>query len=123
MIRRTSGGKAKNGITWSHWRRHNGAIAAYFRPQGPASKASSANRTASARGLVDRLQGCHDLLAVLPRDVGQRVAQQMDDARLHQGLREGSVDRLGEALQPVDHRDQDVLHPAVAKLVDNRKSV
>ena len=39
-------------------------------------------------GPVDRLDGGHDRLAVLPRHEGQAVADQVYDAGLHHGLRE-----------------------------------
>src|SRR5829696_9208615 len=48
MIRRTASGKAKKGMTLSQLRRQACAMAGYFRPQGPASKASSAALPASA---------------------------------------------------------------------------
>ena len=49
------------------------------------------------------------------------MAHQMHDAGLDRGVREGSCDRLGEALQPVHNGDQNVLHPSVLQLVHHRK--
>ena len=43
----------------------------------------------------------------------------MHDAGLHQGLWKHSSDRLGEALEPVDDRDQDVVDAAGLELVDH----
>ena len=40
------------------------------------------------------------------------MAQQMHDAGLHLGLREHGVDRIRKTVQPVNHGDQHVLHPA-----------
>lgn len=45
------------------------------------------------------------------------MADKVDDAGLRRGLREGRIDRLGKPLQPVDHRNQDVLNAAVARFV------
>jgi hypothetical protein len=45
------------------------------------------------------------------------VADKVHDAGLHRGLREGRGDRLGEAFQTVNDRDQDVLDPAVPEFV------
>jgi hypothetical protein len=47
-MRRTASGKAKKGMTLSQFLRQAGAIAGYFRPPGPAAKASSAAVPASA---------------------------------------------------------------------------
>ena len=41
----------------------------------------------------------------------------MDDAGLDLGLREHGGDGVGEALQAIDHGDQDVLNTAVLQLV------
>ena len=67
-------------------------------------------------GGVDRLQVAGDLLALAARHVLEAVADQVHDARLHRGLREDRLDRLGEALQPVDAADQDVLDAALLEL-------
>src|SRR5438067_9088598 len=45
---------------------------------------------------VDRLQIGHDDLAIFPQHKGQRIADQMNDAGLHRGLREHRTDRLGK---------------------------
>lgn len=50
---------------------------------------------------------------VLPSTKVQRLAHQMDDAGLDGGVREGGGDGVREALETVNHRDQDVLHPPV----------
>jgi hypothetical protein len=40
----------------------------------------------------------------------------MNDARLHPGLREHGLDRVGEALEPVDAGDQHILDAALLEL-------
>jgi hypothetical protein len=45
------------------------------------------------------------------------MADQVHDAGLDNGLREGRVDRLWEALETVHDRDQDVTHAAVLQLI------
>lgn len=52
---------------------------------------------------VDVLQGRGHGFAVFPGDKVQRMAQQMNDAGLHQGFGEHGADGIGEAFQPVDH--------------------
>src|ERR1700747_2986904 len=66
---------------------------------------------------VDRLQIGYDDLAVFPRHEGQRIADQMNDAGLHYGLREDRADRLGKTFEPVDNRDQDVIDAPGLELV------
>ena len=39
----------------------------------------------------------------------------MDDAGLHHGLGKHRGDRFRKTLEPVDHRDQDILDPAAAQ--------
>ena len=82
-----------------------------------SSKASSACWAASASsGGVDRFEVAGDLLALAPRDVFEAVADQVHDARLHDGLGEDRLDRLREALQAVDAADQDVCDAALLEL-------
>ena len=45
------------------------------------------------------------------------MADQVDDTGLNQGLGEGGVDRLGEALETIDDGEQDVLHVPVLDLI------
>ena len=45
----------------------------------------------------------------------------MHDASLHDGLREHRCDGLGEALEPVDDGDQDIVDAAGLELVDDLK--
>jgi hypothetical protein len=80
--RRISGGNTKNGVTYSQARRHACTMLGYLAPQGPSAKAA------------------------VP------VANPMHDAGLHGCLGIGRADGLGQALQAVDHRDQDVLAAA-----------
>jgi len=70
----------------------------------------------SVQGGVDRFEVAGDLLALAPGHVLQAVADQMDDARLHDRLGEDRLDRLREPFEPVDAADQDVLHAALLEL-------
>ena len=67
-------------------------------------------------GGVDRLQVAGDLLTLAARHVLEAVADQVHDARLHGRLREDRLDRVGEPGEPVDTRDQDVLHAALLEI-------
>lgn len=51
---------------------------------------------------VDLLQPSGDELAILPGDEVEAVAQQMDDAHLHQPIGEDRRDRFWKALEPVE---------------------
>jgi hypothetical protein len=65
------------------------------------------------RGRVDGVErGCRRL-ALLLRDVAERVAQQTDNAQLYLRSRKDRFDRLGKAFQPVDIGYQHTLDPAV----------
>src|SRR5229473_4774930 len=61
-------------------------------------------------------QGFYDILANCYFTEKMEIRDQMHDAGLHQGLGKHRGDRLGKALEPIDHRDQDVLGPAVTQL-------
>jgi hypothetical protein len=74
-------------MTLSQLRRQACAMAGYFRPQGPASKASSA------------------------------APDQMHDAGLNDRLREDGVDRLGESLQAIDNGEENVADAPVPEFV------
>src|SRR3954469_14630290 len=117
MIRRTASGKAKKGMTLSQLRRQACAMAGYFRPQGPESKASSAALPASASFAVDHAQRRHDRLSIFPRDELQRMPDQMHDAGLDDRLREDGVDRFGESLQAIDNGDENVADAPVPEFV------
>ena len=82
MMRRTAAGKAKNGMTSLQARRQLWPMAGYLRPQGPASKASSAASPASASLRPVDARSAGDGLAILPGDEVQGVAEQMNDAGL-----------------------------------------
>jgi hypothetical protein len=78
-----------------------------------SSNASSAARAASGfDGSVDRPEVLDDLVAAAARDVAEALADQVHQAGLHRRGREDGLDRLGEALQPVDAADQDVADTA-----------
>src|SRR5215471_6081134 len=70
-------------------------------------------------GTVDRLQRGHQLFAIFPGHERQAVADQVDDAGLHHGLRIDRGDRLGKAFEPVDDGDEDVVDAARLELVDD----
>lgn len=70
-------------------------------------------------GHVDRLDPGSQRLAVLPASQVQRISDQMHDAGLDLGGRIDRLDRFGEAAQPIDHRDQDVVQAAVLQLVED----
>lgn len=65
---------------------------------------------------VDVPQLGGERLAVLPARVVEAGADQVHDAGLNLGAREDGRDRLREALQAINHRDQDVVDAAVFKL-------
>lgn len=69
--------------------------------------------------VVDRFQSARDGFAVFPGGELHAVAQKMDDAGLDDGLGVGRVDRLGKALQSVDHRQEDVLDAPVLQFVQD----
>jgi hypothetical protein len=56
---------------------------------------------------------------VLPRDERQTISDQVDNAGLHDGLREHRGDRLWEPLETIDHRDENVVDAASPELVDH----
>src|ERR1700756_1795228 len=70
-------------------------------------------------GPVDCLDGRQDRLAILPGYKRQTVADQVHDAGLHHGLRIDRGDRLGKALEPIDHRDQDIVDATRLQVVDD----
>src|SRR3954468_14405255 len=64
-------------------------------------------------GAVDLLQRRRHGFAVLVGDELQAVPEKMNNAGLDRRLREDSRDRLGKALQAIDHGDQHVFDAAV----------
>lgn len=67
-------------------------------------------------GGVDGLEVGGDLLAFLPVDEFEAVAQLVDDAALDPTLGKDRFEGLGEAAEAVDAADEDVLEPAVFEL-------
>ena len=65
---------------------------------------------------VDRFEIARDLLTLAARHVLEAVANEVHDAGLDGGLGEDRLDRLGEALEPVDAADQDVLDAALLEV-------
>lgn len=60
---------------------------------------------------IDAVQRLCDEFSVLPRAEAHRVADQMDNAQLNNGRREGSLDRIRKALEALNHHDQQIGHP------------
>ena len=89
MILRTGAEKAKKGMTCSQFRRQLCATVGNRSPQGAVL---DVRERPFARlggvGLVDRLQGLGQRLAVFPGRQPGRVADQVHDAGLDDGLRE-----------------------------------
>src|SRR4051794_18970748 len=100
MTRRTWGGKARNGITCSHAFSHAWVMTG--KPGCPLLVEGLERRLGGVGvdGGVDRFEVAGDLLALAPRQVAQRVADEVHDACLDGGLGEDRLDRLGEALRP-----------------------
>jgi len=71
------------------------------------------------RSLADRLQVLRDGPPVLVGYEAQALADQMDDAGLHPGVGEDSLDRFREALELVDAADQHVLNAALLELLQH----
>ena len=141
ITRRISGLKAKNGITASQARRLACAIEGECRPHS-VPNASSASRAASA---VSALQTSRSFAATALRSFQEQkfsewrtrctmqgegrpgnrpvawFSPERAKPRIDRGLREGGGNRLGNALQPVDARDQDVLDPAVGEFGHDRQ--
>ena len=70
-------------------------------------------------GRVDLAQVLRDLLLVAVGHEAQARADLVDEARLHPGLREDGLDRLGEAGEPVDAADEHVAHAALLELAQD----
>ena len=68
-------------------------------------------------GLIDRLQSLGQGLAILSGRRPGRILDQVHDTGLHDRVRTHRCNRLGKALQAVDDRDQDILHPAGFQVV------
>src|SRR5665213_1466434 len=66
---------------------------------------------------IDGPQRLRHALAILPGDKVHGMADQVDDARLDDRLRENGVDGFGEALQAIDDGNENVLGAAVLQLV------
>lgn len=69
-----------------------------------------------AYGLVDRLQIGHEGLLVLRGHVLHRVADLVNDAQLHLGLRKDGVDGLWETLEAIDGGNENVFDTAIAQV-------
>ena len=108
----------------SQWRRQPATIEGDLAPQSCSNSTLilSLSKGAVGGGLgrlgpVDRLHVPGHLAPVLVGAQGQAVAHEMDDASLDLGLGEDRVDRLREAFQAVNHRDQAVLDAPGPELV------
>ena len=70
-------------------------------------------------GAIDRAQGLRDALAILPGSKIHRMADEVDDAGLHDSLRKNGVNGLWKTLQAIHDGDQNVLGAAGLELVDD----
>ncbi len=120
MIFRIAGSKAGNGITSFEALRQAGAMDAFPCPLFFERVQHRGRLIRRCRG-VDFTQTGGQGLAVLPGADVQRMADQVDDAGLDGRLRESGGDRLGEALQPVNDGNRDVLHAPVLQLGHHRE--
>jgi hypothetical protein len=68
---------------------------------------------------VDHPQILDHGVVVAARDIAQRGADEVHDARLHRGQREDRLDRLGEPLKAIHAADQDVFDATVAQLAED----
>ena len=65
---------------------------------------------------IDRFEGLHDRVAVLAAGVAETVADQVNDALLHDRLLPRRVDRFRKPFETVADGDQDVLDATVLQL-------
>src|SRR5260370_1181447 len=63
---------------------------------------------------VDRFDVTADLIPVLAGSEPKRVADQMDNAGLHDGLRPDVADDFGQPLQSITDDEEDVLDASIA---------
>ena len=104
-------------MAWLQARRQARPIAGYFLPALGLEVTEPVLGDLGGLGAIDRPQRRHQPLAVLPRHEAQTVADQMNDAGLHDRPREDGGDGVGEALEPVDNGEQEVVDTAVLELV------
>src|SRR5690242_2265920 len=114
-MRRISSRKAMKGMTRPPARSHTCSAAVRV-----LLSAQAARRAPGGRRLRRRRCRCGELaraaLALLPGEVAQALADEMDDAGLVDRLREDGVDRLREAAEAVGADEEHVLDAAVADL-------
>ena len=83
--------------------------------------AANSSRAVSARGSIDRFTISRHGLAVFPRDIAQRVANQMDNAYLDLGLRIDGGDGLRKSFEAITARHQHILKPPILKVCEHSK--
>lgn len=88
-------------------------------PRSVSERLQSLLGSLLAGGGIDWPQRGADGLTILPARVIQAVADQMHDAGLHRRARKGGADGLGQALQTIDHGDQDVLAPSGLEFIED----
>src|SRR6266508_2153729 len=117
--RRSSGGKARNGVTYSQ--AFSQACVDHREARSPRVVEGLERRLGGVGidGGVDRLQVASDLLPLPPRHVLEAMPDQVYHTRLHDRVREDRLDRLREALQPVDAAEQDVGDAALLELAQH----
>jgi len=119
MIEGISGGYAKKGTTCCHWLRHMAATVRNLVPHGPDQRRRAPLQPDRHYRPGRRVWGRRELLAVLPRCQGGRVANQAQDGcpELRPWLH--GLHGVGEAAQAADGGDQDIIHTAVLQFVEN----
>ena len=100
----------------SHAFSHSRMIAAYLVPHFSVSSSSAARAAVGFDGGVDRLHVALDRVPVPPGGEPEGVADQVDDAGLHDGLRPHVADHLGQSLEAVADQEERVLDAAVAEV-------
>jgi len=86
-----------------------------WRTPGPLKRSSRLGRSHPE----DRLDPRQDRLAIFPQYERHTVPDYMNDTSLDDGLRIDRSDRVGEAFEAVNNRDNDVIDAACLDLVDD----
>jgi hypothetical protein len=111
---RISLSNCRNGTNSAHALVQSPMMAGYRFSHLPANSAGPA-RCLARRG-IDGLEVLGDLRPVLPRGIAEAVAQQVNDACLHDGLRPHGRDCIRQALEAIADHDAAVGHAAVLDL-------
>jgi hypothetical protein len=79
-------------------------------------KASAADETMNVCAVGAVNSNVYDGVVLPARDVFQRGADEVHDARRHRGVREDRLDRFGEPFEAVDTCDEDVADAALLEV-------